>query len=66
MVVIAIISLVAALLLPALSNAKAVARRTQCLNNLKQLGLGMAMYMADYNQVLHGRFPKAPGYRGWW
>jgi prepilin-type N-terminal cleavage/methylation domain-containing protein/prepilin-type processing-associated H-X9-DG protein len=47
LVVIAIIALLAALLLPALSNAKVRARRVACLNNHKQLGLGTQMHAMD-------------------
>ncbi len=47
LVVIAIIAIIAVLLLPALSSAHAKARRAMCLNNLRQLGLAMTMYLED-------------------
>jgi prepilin-type N-terminal cleavage/methylation domain-containing protein len=51
LVVIAVIAILAALLLPALAGAKRRAHETQCLNNLRQLGLATFMYVQDYNHV---------------
>jgi prepilin-type N-terminal cleavage/methylation domain-containing protein/prepilin-type processing-associated H-X9-DG protein len=49
LVVIAIVAILAALLLPALSKAKAQAGRAKCLNNLKQMALGRMIYIDDTN-----------------
>lgn len=52
LVVIAIIAILAAMLLPALSKAKAKAQGIACLNNTKQLTLGWVMFQGDNNELL--------------
>lgn len=54
MVVIGIIAILAALLLPVLASAKEKGRRTQCINNLKQLGMALQLYADDHGDQLPG------------
>lgn len=50
LVVIAIIALLAAILFPVFARARENARKSSCLNNLKQLSLGIAQYIQDYDE----------------
>jgi len=49
LVVVAIISILAAILFPVFARARENARRASCMSNVKQMGLGMMMYVQDYD-----------------
>ena len=51
LVVIAIIAILAAILFPVFARARENARRTSCLSNLKQVGLGVMQYVQDYDEM---------------
>jgi prepilin-type N-terminal cleavage/methylation domain-containing protein/prepilin-type processing-associated H-X9-DG protein len=68
LVVIAIIAILAAILFPVFSRARAKARQATCASNLKQLATAMEMYVSDYDETLPGA-PNGNGgdgvYGGW-
>jgi prepilin-type N-terminal cleavage/methylation domain-containing protein/prepilin-type processing-associated H-X9-DG protein len=57
LVVIAIIAILAAILFPVFARARAKAQQTQCLSNVKQIGMAVKMYASDYD----GSFPPGQG-----
>ena len=61
LVVVAIIAILAAMLLPALSAAREKARRATCMSNLKQHGVGLQSYSSDYS----GYLPSWIGWKSW-
>jgi len=60
LVVVAIIAILAAMLLPALSSAREKARRSACSTNLKQMGAAITAYAGDYGEYL----PSSPAWAG--
>jgi prepilin-type N-terminal cleavage/methylation domain-containing protein/prepilin-type processing-associated H-X9-DG protein len=65
LVVIAIIAILAAILFPVFARARENARRSSCLSNLKQLGLGIMQYTQDYDETFPIGFKAGPE-NDWW
>jgi prepilin-type N-terminal cleavage/methylation domain-containing protein/prepilin-type processing-associated H-X9-DG protein len=56
LVVIAIIAILAAILFPVFARAREKARQTSCLSNVRQLGLGIRMYIDDFDEYFPSRY----------
>ncbi len=65
LVVIAIIAILAAILFPVFAQARAKARTTTTLSNLRQIGLASMMYAQDYDETIHPAEKQGGDYRGY-
>lgn len=61
LVVIAIIAILASMLFPSFARAREMARRTACISNMKQIGLGIMQYTQDYDERLPNSVDGTPG-----
>jgi prepilin-type N-terminal cleavage/methylation domain-containing protein/prepilin-type processing-associated H-X9-DG protein len=67
LVVIAIIAILASILFPVFARARENARRSSCLSNTKQLGLGVLQYAQDYDEKLPASYNvSGDASRNWW
>ena len=66
LVVIAIIAILAAMLLPALQQARGKAHKTSCAGNVRQIGQATTMYIGDWNQFLPYGYNRSPGGPWYW
>lgn len=64
LVVIAIIAILAAILFPVFAQAKAAAKQTQCLSNIRQIGLAALMYENDFDDTYPSVLPVQPPING--
>jgi|LSQX01.2.fsa_nt_gb prepilin-type N-terminal cleavage/methylation domain-containing protein/prepilin-type processing-associated H-X9-DG protein len=65
LVVIAIIAILAAILFPVFARAREKARQTNCLSNMKQISLGVLMYVQDYEEKFPPNYYRSAGLY-WW
>ena len=66
LVVIAIIAILAAILFPVFAQAKAAAKKSVCLSNVKQIGLGTTMYLGDSDDVYPPQQTRTGTLHQWW